>query len=63
MKISFVVLFSFNLFLYSYSLPIQLLYEYSSATHLPKEDDVSEKVILTVPIVFYGERYKTIFVS
>lgn len=63
MKVSLVLIFTFNLILNSYTLPVHLLYEYNSATQLPNEDDVSVKVILTVPIIFYGERYKTIFVS
>lgn len=63
MEIMWKILFLCGFFIYSYSLPINLLYEHSSAFQLPKDDDVSEKVILTVPIAFYGERYKTIFVS
>lgn len=32
--------------------------------YLPREDDVSSHEIrLTTPIVFYGERYESIFVS
>lgn len=63
MKIMWKILIFLNIFTYSYTLPINLLYKHSSAIQLPKEDDVSDKVILTVPVVFYGERYKTLYVS
>lgn len=47
-------------------LPEELLYEHkvAHAVQLPKEDDVSSAEIkLKVPIIFYGTKFNTIFVS
>jgi hypothetical protein len=48
------------------ALPVGLLYDHNvrEAIQLPKENDVSSpEVKLRVPVVFYGTRFNTIFVS
>lgn len=55
------ILFAVEIF----SFPSKLLYDFSNiGTSLPNLDDVSSPEIkLKVPIVFYGQKYSSIFVS
>lgn len=46
------------------SLPKSELFPFGREQYLPSEDDVSSpEVPLTVPIIFYGNEYRTIYVS